>query len=490
MGNGGAAAMKPEPNVLAPGKILRTILSALWCVAATEVVGKPAILKATRPVVSVQEGSALRKDAWRLAPEAKPDVYEVELKDGKPLKVTFISDVDSISFEVEEGEQYDFIIQHGDDLCQTRIVGLRAIPAAVFDAAYRAAHTGKISVEIPEVYELVSIALAMTPALQADRSLVYHDSDYYAAMRKWFDPFAGHPAIAELGAALAQNPGLYASLKMNGYAFEFDEEGRLTGSAVYDRTAFPNEKRNALRPFIGRLQSFADASRFRAFYEENRSTYARQIAFYTQDADLEGMRSWLIRNFPGPGGGYDSYKIIFSPLVAYNQSATWMESNGFKELQAHVNFPYPQDVTRLTNGVALSPRSETLLRGAIVFTEMNHGFINPEADKYAARVLQATCHRDRWVDPSKGPGYYGGISAFDEYMNWGLVSLRAVDLAPAEDRQALISIVDAMMTGRRGFPQFAAFDAFLVDLYVHRKPGQPIAELYPRIIQWFEEHDR
>ena len=52
------------------------------------------------------------------------------------------------------------------------------------------------------------------------------------------------------------------------------------------------------------------------------------------------MKRWLDKHFP-TSNHYDSYKIIFSPLVNSSQSSTWFESNGFKELQPHVNFPWP-----------------------------------------------------------------------------------------------------------------------------------------------------
>lgn len=445
------------------------------------------VLKSTRPVVSVQEGSTLRPDAWRLAPEVSPDVYEVALPGDAPITVTFITDVDRLSFTVKAGSRHDFIIQHGDDRCLTRLVGVREVPAAVFDADYRAANAGRISVEVPEVYELVNVALALTPAGIEDRTLFYHDSAYYRAMRAWFDPWRNHPAIAALDAGLRQSPG-YQRLKMNGYAFVFDPNGRIMQSSVYDRTSFSGERANGLRPFIEGLQSFADASRFRAFYARNQATYAAQMDFYRKMADIESMRAWLNRNFPG-ATPYDSYRIVFSPLVAYNQSATWMESNGFRELQAHVNYPYPEDVPRRVQGAPLSPEAEAVLRGDIVFTELNHGYINPEADRHAERINAATSRRDRWVDPARGPGYYGGISLFNEYMNWALVSLRVSDIAPAADQQTLIACVDRMMTQNRGFPRFAAFDAFLLDLYRHRRPGQTIADLYPQIIAWFEKEN-
>jgi hypothetical protein len=43
-----------------------------------------------------------------------------------------------------------------------------------------------------------------------------------------------------------------------------------------------------------------------------------------------------------------------------------------------------------------------------------------------------------------------------------------------------------MMVGRRGFLRFREFDAFLTALYLGRGPHETIADLYPRILEWFE----
>jgi len=469
-------------------RLIKTFVLLALLAAAAGAQEKLPVIRSNVSVISIQDGETLKKDYWTLAPEAKPDVYEADLVGGKPSKVTFITDVDSISFTVEEGKRYDFIIRRGEDLCHTQIVGTRFVPAAVFDKRYRAAHRGKILVEIPEVYELVNIAIALTPTGIRDKNLVYQNSEYYARVRRWFDGHAAHPLLAELDAALRNNLNSYSTLKMNGYAFEFDGRGRIVRSRVYDRTGFRNERSNSLRPYLAQLQSFADATDFRKFYRENSKTYREQIAFYRDTANVSEMRRWLDKNFPA-SNGYDTYKIIFSPLVAYNQSSTWFESGGFKELQPHVNFPYPQDLSRYFKGAKLSERSEVVYRGNIVFTEINHGYINPEADKYAERVARAISSRDRWVDKAKGPGYYGGIAAFNEYMNWALVSLRIADYAPRAEQDSMIANVDRMMTDRRGFPQFEAFDKFLVELYRNRKPGQTLADLYPQIIEWFEKHN-
>lgn len=75
-------------------------------------------------------------------------------------------------------------------------------------------------------------------------------------------------------------------------------------------------------------------------------------------------------------------------------------------------------------------------------------------------------------------------------MNWALVSLRIVDYVPPAEQELMIANVDRMMTKRRGFPQFEAFDKFLVDLYRTRPSGKTVADLYPQIMGWFEKNNQ
>lgn len=79
------------------------------------------VIKASSKVVSIRDGMHFRKDIWYIMPEKKPDYYFVEIPD-KEHKVTFITDLDSITFNVNNGEQYDFIILlNNKDSCHTRI---------------------------------------------------------------------------------------------------------------------------------------------------------------------------------------------------------------------------------------------------------------------------------------------------------------------------------------------------------------------------------
>ena len=91
------------------------------------------VIKSNVSSISIRDGLNLKKNFWRLAPEAKPDVYKADLINGKTHKVTFYTDVDSISFNVELGKKYDFIIKWGDKLCYQQIKGEKYVPKTNLD---------------------------------------------------------------------------------------------------------------------------------------------------------------------------------------------------------------------------------------------------------------------------------------------------------------------------------------------------------------------
>jgi hypothetical protein len=83
------------------------------------------VVRANSPVVNVRDGHNFRKGLWTIDPAAKLDVYYAQ-RSSRPKKVTFVTDVESISFDVEPGRDYDFVILlDGTRRCPTRISGLR-----------------------------------------------------------------------------------------------------------------------------------------------------------------------------------------------------------------------------------------------------------------------------------------------------------------------------------------------------------------------------
>ncbi|OAV45143.1 transglutaminase family protein [Lewinella sp. 4G2] len=77
------------------------------------------VLYSTDTVISLRNGDDAETESWRLAPELYPDQFSSS-KLGE--SVTFISDLDSISYTLKEGEAFDFVVVRGTDSAFTRIV--------------------------------------------------------------------------------------------------------------------------------------------------------------------------------------------------------------------------------------------------------------------------------------------------------------------------------------------------------------------------------
>jgi hypothetical protein len=89
--------------------------------AAIAAGAEPPVLLANSAAVDVRDGDRFQKSVWVVDPAVELDVYAA-LRTTVAKRVTFISDVDSLSFDVLPGRTYDFtILLGGRDSCRTRI---------------------------------------------------------------------------------------------------------------------------------------------------------------------------------------------------------------------------------------------------------------------------------------------------------------------------------------------------------------------------------
>lgn len=437
------------------------------------------ILRASGSMLSMRIDTVFYPNRWNIDPKLKPDVSQIPVPVGKTVRVAFIAAKDSLVRTIRVGDVLNFVVlTPGGDSAFTQIRGIAFTEPAVFSRQYVQTHTGKTFVEIPDVYELINIVFALTDAGKKSADLIQKDTPYYKSVLANFNQYGSDRIVSVVDSLLKQDESQYFFLKMDAYAYSLDSQGIIRQSPVYDRVSWGTA--NTLRPYLPLLQQFAKHSNFARFYEQQRPFYDRLITSYRDSLSVADMQAWLNRNFPGTK--YQSFKIIFSPLVSANQSAQWFANNGFKEAQAHVNYPFDTG-----KDSAVSATATNLRRGNIVFTELNHAFINPEADKYAKELASSIRNLDDWLARDKpARRWYNNVYAcFNEYMNWGLVSLRYADAAPTGDLPLLQKRVEERMVTYRGFKKFAEFNQFLVAAYKSRRAGTTVADLYPQIIHWF-----
>lgn len=79
------------------------------------------VLRANSGSVDIQDGDRRLKGVWNVDPTVPLDVYNA-LRTARPKRVTFVTDIDSLSIETRPGQTYDFIIRLADrDDCRTRV---------------------------------------------------------------------------------------------------------------------------------------------------------------------------------------------------------------------------------------------------------------------------------------------------------------------------------------------------------------------------------
>lgn len=441
-------------------------------------------IKSKNNLASVRIGKDYYANAWEMSPkpENEPEDIGFESSD-KGVLVAVITDIDSIGFVMKQGEMRLFkVILNGKDAVWAKFIA--RYPKANFTEGYKKANDGKTFIEVPKVYELVNIIMAITPIGIRDSNMIEHDDPYYERVQKAFSPYKNHRAVAVMDSLLKADK--YFDVKMDAYAYDFGKNGLLEKKEAYNRISWGNE--NQLMPYISIVQDFAKKSKFSKFYAKNEPFYASMIRAYRDSLGVPAMQTWLNHNFPSTR--YNCFKIVFSPLVSGNQSATEFESNDFKEGQPHVNFPnfwYNPKTSKV------SEKSVNLKRGNIVFTELNHLFENPAfvTEANSAAFNSFTFNMPAFADKNKAAGTYNNpLMCVEEYMNWALVSLRYIDFAPKEDWEALFTDLENKQANYRGFIKFKAFNRFLIDAYLKRPQGKVVADLYPQIIEWFRQNNQ
>ena len=411
-----------------------------------------------------------------------PAVLTVPFEDD-PLDVNTGASVEAQAMCIEQGEQkacFDLqpgVSQRVDFLFEgatyrADFVNLGA--DATFPADYREEHRGTLRADTSRAYELVNVAIALSESARGNEGLI-RPGPYADVVYARFDTLRDHPFVKAIDKLIAEDFSEYHRIKMNGASFDLDAENRLTRSTIYDRVGWGS---NALLPLFEEMQDFAVAADFAAFFAEQRPTYDTQRKIFLDHLDAPAMLDWLRAEFPG-AEPFDAVRVFFSPLVGHSQSLATPGDGELSELQPHVDVPPEEPVTE-----SLGAEAGSFWRGATLFTELNHGFIDVPADAVQEDIGRLFSCRDPWVVPnSAGDGYPGPRALFVELMNWALISVRARDtLSPAAAAQ-VAARAEFVMEKKRGFTGFGEFQE---EVLAAEDRALPFASSYPALMKRLE----
>ncbi len=355
------------------------------------------------------------------------------------------------------------------------------LPTACFPDEARAEMTGKVLVETPPLHELFLILTSLTQDGRAsDTRLVRQASPYAERVRQHFGNSASHEAVAAVQALLSAGIPNHIAAKVDASAYVIDQDGAFAKRPEY---TWIRGSEDHLEPVLALLQDFADDTQFASFFrsEASQSLYARQQSFFRDEAQVDQLLAWLNRQYPDTQP-FESVRLIVSPLAFGYQHQDGVADGDFRQLIAHINFP---EMPETADG--LSASALAFSRTAILFTELNHGFIEPRASDVLERIELVFDGGQRFVDLDKvSSAYRSSKRVFLEYLNWALISVYACEHFSEDDCTAIASRVARTMVDERGFSEFEAFQDWLISER-SRGAGSKLQELTPVTIDWFEQ---
>jgi hypothetical protein len=268
---------------------------------------------------------------------------------------------------------------------------------------------GQIIFENKPLYELVNIVFALTEKGNKDEMTFNINSNYYKEVWRYFNSYRTHPLLAFANKLYEPGSPVYRMYRESAYNYSFQ------GDSIVVTGPYANfEEGNTVLDDLELWQDFARKSNFQKFYNDHKNVYAMEIALAKKYLPVKQMWKWCEVKLPDR---YHTYRIVISPLVNGFHSTQRIVSNDFKECIMFVCGPKVFDYKKHT-----SKEVEGLYSG-IVFTEIDHNYINPISDKYKQQLDEAFGSKLWAKKGSQAEGYGNGTGYFNEYMTHALFLL-------------------------------------------------------------------
>ena len=354
--------------------------------------------------------------------------------------------------------------------------------SASYSHEYVVKNTNQVRYEIPEVYELANIIWALSPSGKRASNL-YTQGDYYQRVTRYFAPYLTHPIFGKLDFPEKEYYTNYYDFRENSLCFSFDANTlRYTGPYYYVMGTDWDNFNSLFKQLVPLLEDFAQKSNYRKFFRENQPYYNTLLRQESELMPVRQMWQWLENRFPQR---YQAYKVVFSPLIGATHSTQQFaykasEPDWFREVVMFVSGP-----ESFMNRHKLSPVQKEGLASGIVFTEIDHNYVNSTTSRYQKQVNPIFENRAIWTKAGGDTDHYNSPEAvFNEYMTHALFCLYVRDQYDKPTADYVIDQREKLMVDRRQYIKFKAFNQQLQVLYQQRKPGQLVSDLYPALLDW------
>jgi hypothetical protein len=284
-----------------------------------------------------------------------------------------------------------------------------------FDDEYTKKVIGKFDMQIPEVYELANIALYLSDcSLQTNN---HPNSEYSKKVDEYFTSVTNHKLIQVLNSNCKEDKywNTYYGFRENSLCFRYDDNNNLNYDTPYKNVYWDNVGifGGQFRNMLYLIQDFSDKSNFRKFYQDNIEYYKILIDRQNELLPIDKMWNWLEDEFPQR---MDSYKIVFSPLIEGSHSTQKFNKGYFREPEFQECIMFINSTENIDSNLEYVERVKEGLMSGIVFTEINHNYVNPTSRENLDAIKKLMKDKDFWASKDAQQNYSSEYAIFNEYM--------------------------------------------------------------------------
>jgi len=321
-----------------------------------------------------------------------------------------------------------------------------------------------LKIELTKSYELGNIILALTEYGRADPLDVQKPPYYHNEILEYFKPVQNHPLLDSVNYS-RKDWEKFLGFRTDFYAFSFDKNGKLKRDYPFNSFGPTEVDKN-----INLINDFVQKSNYLKFYNLHKDFYSQLKSNYKEHYFIDKSFSFLdnISNIQ-KNKVISSYAIAISPLVG--------GQNCHRNIDSLTTVDFPNISRSLIEGRLNEDIEKRVTDNHTIFTEINHGYIDPISHKYSNLILKKFDFT-KW-DKNSG---YPGISIFNEYMTWAVYDLFIHENFP-EVNTDNISNIYWKTNYQRGFIAQNIFSKQLLKLFKESKTKQ-LESIYKPMLEW------
>lgn len=324
-----------------------------------------------------------------------------------------------------------------------------------------------LKIELSENYELGNIILALTEYGRTDPWDVQKIPPYYNEIISYFEPVKDHPLLDSVNYS-RKDWEKFLGFRTDFYAFSFDQNGNLKRDYPFNSFGPKEVDKN-----LDLINDFVKKSNYREFYNQRKKFYNQLMSNYKEYYYIDKSFSFLDKFAPNPKLN-SNYVISISPLVG--------GQNCHRDIDSLTTVDFPNIGEDLILGKMAENVSSRIMDNHSIFTEMDHGYVNPISEKFAELIFK-NFNLKKW-DNNSG---YPGINSFNEYMTWAVYDIFIAENFPKVNTDSISSIY-WKQNATRGFIAQNLFSKKLTELHNKNKSKQ-LEDLYVPMLKWCKKNE-